>query len=157
MKPKEIQELLDFIAHSGLQEVDIETENFKISVKRSATTSYSAPFLPPPLSAPIQIQNSTPAQPLVQEPVKVVQVVNDNHITIKSPMIGTYYSSSSPENPSFANVGDELQKGQTLCIIEAMKLFNEIEAEYSCRIVKVLINNATPVEFDQPLFVVEKI
>jgi len=156
MKPKEIQELLDFIAQSGLQEVDIETENFKISVKRSATTSYLAPTLPTQISAP-PVQVQAPVQTGAPEVTKVVPVANDNHITIKSPMIGTYYSSSSPDNPTFANVGDEIQKGQTLCIIEAMKLFNEIEAEYSCRIVKVLLNNATPVEFDQPLFVVEKI
>jgi acetyl-CoA carboxylase biotin carboxyl carrier protein len=82
---------------------------------------------------------------------------SDNYLTIKSPMIGTFYRSASPDKPSFVNVGDEIKAGQVLCVVEAMKLFNEIEAEISGRIVKVLVDNASPIEYDQPLFLVEPV
>jgi acetyl-CoA carboxylase biotin carboxyl carrier protein len=162
MKAKEIQDLLDFIDKSGLEEVNIETENFKLTTKRTPGVSpvqmVSAPqqVLAPQVSQPVQQQApavtqhvATPVAAVVAEPA------SDKLYTFKSPMIGTFYNSSSPENPPFANVGDSISKGQTLCIIEAMKLFNEIESEVSGRIVKVLVGNATPVEFDQPLFIIE--
>ncbi len=161
MKPKEIQELLDFIANSGLAEVNIETEQIKINVKRNATAPLLSAALPQviqPAALPAQQVatpqpantggNNTPAQ-------ETTSAANSKQITIKSPMIGTFYRSSSPETPSFVNVGDEINAGKTLCIIEAMKLFNEIESEYSGKIVKILVDNATPVEFDQPLFIIE--
>ena len=160
MKAKEIQDLLDFIDKSGLEEVNIETENFKLATKRTPGLSpvqmVSAPqqVLAQQVSAPIQqapIQSTAP----VATPVAVAEPASDKLYTFKSPMIGTFYNSSSPENPPFASIGDNVSKGQTLCIIEAMKLFNEIESEVSGRIVKVLVGNATPVEFDQPLFVIE--
>ncbi len=159
MKPKEIQELLDFITKSGLAEVNIETEEFKINVKRNATAvnqvALPQAFMP----------TNLPTQPLaIAQPTAVPSSettspegsANSNQITIKSPMIGTFYRSSGPETPSFVNVGDEITTGKVLCIIEAMKLFNEIESEFEGKIVKILVENATPVEFDQPLFIIEQ-
>ncbi|MBC3538197.1 acetyl-CoA carboxylase biotin carboxyl carrier protein [Rufibacter sediminis] len=160
MKAKEIQELIDFIAKSGLNKVDIETEEFKISVEREASQKVkfvqgaspaapaalpaapAAPALPQAPAAP-----AAPAQPAADDTSK--------YVTIKAPMIGTLYRSANPESPAFVNVGDEVQKGQVICIIEAMKLFNEIESEISGRIVKVLVDNSSPVEYDQPLFLVD--
>lgn len=157
MKPKEIQELLDFIANSGLAEVNIETEQFKLAVKRNSDAPVNiAPTvlhqLPQTLSTN-QVAQSNATTPASTE--KVAEAKNDKLITIKSPMIGTFYRSANPESPSFANIGDDITKGKVICIIEAMKLFNEIESEYDGKIVKMLVENATPVEFDQPLFVIE--
>jgi len=161
MKPKEIQELIDFIASSGLAEVNIETEQFKINVKKYPDSAVKAaeismPALPQVL-APVQQQvaqtapvATTPVAPKVEKAPEA-----SNLITIKSPMIGTFYRSPNPETPSFVNVGDLIESGQPVCIIEAMKLFNEIESEISGKIVKILVENATPVEYDQPLFLVE--
>lgn len=162
MKAKELQELIDFIAKSGLNKVDIETEEFKISVKRDPD-SPKVHYLPEPtrpaainpapagLPAPA---GTTPAP--VSAPATSAPTSNEsNYITIKAPMIGTFYRSSSPETPSFANVGDEIEKGDVICIIEAMKLFNEIESEYAGKVVKVLVENASPVEYDQPLFLID--
>jgi acetyl-CoA carboxylase biotin carboxyl carrier protein len=155
MKPKEIQELLDFIASSGLAEVTIETEQIKLNVKRNSTAAAvvqaSLPQVLPPNSIP---QTQTVAK--TETSSEPISPANSNQITIKSPMIGTFYRSSGPDTPSFVNVGDEITTGKALCIIEAMKLFNEIESEYSGKIVKILVENATPVEFDQPLFIIEK-
>jgi len=159
MKAKEIQDLIDFIAKTGLDEVNIETEQFKLNVKRSGAgrpaDSYAQPMLPPaPPLAALPPPVAAPPPPAAAAPTPVAPAAN-NHYTLKSPMIGTFYRSASPESPVFANVGDEVKKGQTLCIIEAMKLFNEIESEVSGRIVKVLIDNASPVEYDQPLFLID--
>lgn len=165
MKAKDIQELLDFIAKSGLNKVDIETEEFKISVQRDVTPKIkyisesgggkgSAPSGASPASQPTAAQQ--PAAPAVSAPSAAPAPEDENKlVTIKSPMIGTFYRSSAPDKPLFVNVGDEVKKGQVICIIEAMKLFNEIESEISGRIVKVLVENASPVEYDQPLFLVE--
>jgi acetyl-CoA carboxylase biotin carboxyl carrier protein len=163
MKPKEIQELLDFIASSGLAEVNIETEQFKINVKRNSPAatvlSTALPQVIQPTVLPTQPVNNaqntstTNAEKSAQE---ANNSVNSKQITIKSPMIGTFYRSSSPETPAFVNVGDEITPGKALCIIEAMKLFNEIESEFEGKIVKILVENATPVEFDQPLFIIEQ-
>lgn len=152
METKEIQKLIDFIAQSGLDEVNIETNDLKIKVKRyggapvvsAAPVAVSAPA--PVAPAPVVASEVPPAAPVA---------VESNYITIKSPMIGTFYRASNPETPAFANIGDEVKPGKTVCVIEAMKLFNEIESEVAGRIVKVLVENATPVEFDQPLFLVE--
>ena len=157
MDIKQIQELIRFVSKSGVNEVSIEQKEFKITIKtnqapvfvQAAAPSVQAPVLQPAavhtqaeLVAPV-----APAAVLVAEP--------SNLITIKSPMIGTFYRSVSPEKPIFVNVGDEIKAGDVLCIIEAMKLFNEIESEISGRIVKVLVDNSSPVEYDQPLFLVE--
>ena len=160
MEPKELQKLIDFIANSGLDEVNIETEQFKISTKRNATvqTRVEQVFAsaPQPIQqAPLQVAPvATPAAPAT--PV-AAPAAETNLITIKSPMIGTFYSSPSPDADDFVTVGSEVSKGQPVCIIEAMKLFNEIESDISGRIVKILVANATPVEFDQPLFLVEPV
>ncbi|MFN8415380.1 MAG: acetyl-CoA carboxylase biotin carboxyl carrier protein [Cytophagaceae bacterium] len=161
MKPKEIQELIDFIAGSGLAEVNIETEQFKINVKKYpdvAKADFALPAMPmipqavapAPVAAPVAAAAPAAAAPKAEKPVEA-----SNLITIKSPMIGTFYRSSSPDTPAFANVGDTIQAGKPVCIIEAMKLFNEIESEVSGKIVKILVENATPVEYDQPLFLIE--
>ena len=160
MKAKELQELLDFIAKSGLNKVNIETEEFKISVQREPSTKQvvsmsAAPVAAPapaPAAAPVA---AAPAQPAAAAPAAPAAAPAASHTPLKSPMIGTFYRSSGPDTPAFVQVGDTVEKGQVICIIEAMKLFNEIEAEQSGRIVKVLVENATPVEYDQPLFLVE--
>lgn len=156
MKAKELQELLDFIAKSGLNKVNIETEEFKISVQREPNTrqlvSMSAAPAPAAALAPPTAPTiaAAPTPPAAAEPASTA-----SYTPLKSPMIGTFYRSSGPDSPVFAQVGDIVEKGQVICIIEAMKLFNEIEAEQSGRIVKVLVENATPVEYDQPLFLIE--
>jgi len=155
MKIKEIRELIDFISESGLNEVNIETEEFKIRVKRSADIQTQVvektqnASLPGPAST-----NTEPAQP---EKLAEVETASgsENYVEVKSPMIGTFYRSATPDTDPFVNVGNSVSKGQTVCIVEAMKLFNEIESEISGTIVKVLVENATPVEYDQPLFLVD--
>jgi acetyl-CoA carboxylase biotin carboxyl carrier protein len=157
METKDIQKLIDFISQSGLDEVNIETSELKLAIKRysnaapvavQAQPTYAAPA---PVAAPAPIQQATTPAPVAAAPV----VEASNLITIKSPMIGTFYRSAGPDKPNFAEIGDEVSTGKVVCIIEAMKLFNEIESEISGKIVKVLVENATPVEFDQPLFLVE--
>ncbi|MFB9862511.1 acetyl-CoA carboxylase biotin carboxyl carrier protein [Rufibacter immobilis] len=161
MKAKEIQELIDFIAKSGLNKVDIETEEFKISVEREASQKVKFVSGAAPAAAPApapQIAAPAPQPVAAAAPAAPAQPAADDtskYITIKAPMIGTLYRSANPESPAFVNVGDEVKKGQVICIIEAMKLFNEIESEVSGRIVKVLVDNASPVEYDQPLFLVD--
>ena len=155
MENKEIQKLLDFIAQSTLDEVNIETSELKLSVKRygAAPVVQQVFASAPQVAAPVAV-----VAPVAQAvaPVAAAPVVASNRVTIKSPMIGTFYRSSSPDRPSLVEVGSDVTKGEPVCIIEAMKLFNEIESEISGRIVEVLVENATPVEFDQPLFVVEQ-
>ncbi|TDN38018.1 acetyl-CoA carboxylase biotin carboxyl carrier protein [Hymenobacter sp. UV11] len=155
MKAKELQELLDFIAKSGLNKVNIETEEFKISVQREPNTKQvvsmsAAPAAPAPQPVAAPTIAAAPTPPAAAEPASTA-----SYTPLKSPMIGTFYRSSGPDSPVFAQVGDMVEKGQVICIIEAMKLFNEIEAEQAGRIVKVLVENATPVEYDQPLFLIE--
>ncbi|TDB63763.1 acetyl-CoA carboxylase biotin carboxyl carrier protein [Arundinibacter roseus] len=155
METKEIQKLIDFIAQSGLDEVNIETSELKIKVKRYGTgpAPAPAPASAAPVAAPVQAVVSAPASSPAPAPVAVS--AESQYITVKSPMIGTFYRAASPETPALVNIGDEVKPGKVVCVIEAMKLFNEIESEVSGRIVKVLVENATPVEFDQPLFLVE--
>jgi acetyl-CoA carboxylase biotin carboxyl carrier protein len=153
MKTSEIRDLIDFIAQSGLNEVDIETQELKLRVKREPDQKVlksSAPVM----TAPVTMQ--TAPQPQVVTPVKTEKpAASSTTVDIKSPMIGTFYRTANPDSPPFVSVGDKITKGQTVCIIEAMKLFNEIEAEVSGTLVKVMIENATPVEYDQVLFIVE--
>lgn len=156
MKTSEIRDLIDFIAHSGLNEVDIETKELKLHVKREpdqkVLKSSSAPIVaaPPivqqPVSAPVAASPASTAPPAP---------AGSKGVEVKSPMIGTFYRSSNPDTPPFVSVGDKITKGQTVCIIEAMKLFNEIESEVSGTVVKVMVDNATPVEYEQVLFLVE--
>lgn len=162
MKAKEIQELIDFIAKSGLNKVNIETEEFKISVQREPNqkVTYMTESAPRaiPQGAPVAALQAAEIAPTTTPALGTVPASpsdESRYIVVKAPMIGTFYRSASPESPSFANVGDDLVKGQVICIIEAMKLFNEIESEVSGKIVKVLADNASPVEYDQPLFLVD--
>lgn len=158
MKTSEIRDLIDFIAHSGLNEVDIETKELKLHVKREPDQKViksSAPVIAAPV--PVAPAAVTPAA-VTQTPAAKVEkpaATGKNTVEIKSPMIGTFYRSSNPDSPAFASVGDKISKGQTVCIIEAMKLFNEIESEVSGTVVKVMVENSSPVEYDQVLFVVE--
>lgn len=161
MKAKEIQELIDFIAQSGLDEVNIETDQFKLNVKRNslAQARVAEPIASQPaLTAPVAISAPQIAPPAVTTPTTASSASKESdskYVTVKSPMIGTFYRAANPESPVLANVGDDIKKGQPVCIIEAMKLFNEIESEVSGKIVKVLVENASPVEYDQPLFLVD--
>jgi acetyl-CoA carboxylase biotin carboxyl carrier protein len=157
MKAKELQELLDFIAKSGLNKVNIETEEFKISVQREPNTkqvmSAIAPA-PAPLPAPLAAAPAPAPAPAAASAASIEASASSTR-ALKAPMIGTFYRSSGPDTPAFVQVGDMVEKGQVICIIEAMKLFNEIEAEESGRIVKAMVENASPVEYDQPLFLIE--
>jgi acetyl-CoA carboxylase biotin carboxyl carrier protein len=157
MDIKQIQELIKFVSRSGVNEVSIEQKEFKITIKTNQPPTYLTGAL-----AQVPQQNIA----VTQAPVPLVPPIeskaapkddSSNYITVKSPMIGTFYRSASPDKPIFVNVGDEIKAGQIVCIIEAMKLFNEIESEVSGRIVKVLVDNASPVEYDQPLFLVEPV
>ena len=150
MKAKEIQDLINFISDTGLEEVNIETEQFKLKVKRSSNTQVTAAPAALPV-APAHIAAPQAAPPTTNDGA----ADQGNLVTIKSPMIGTFYRSSNPETPSFVNVGDAVTVGKAVCIVEAMKLFNEIESEVSGKIVEVLVEDAQPVEFDQPLFLVD--
>jgi len=156
MDIKQIQELIKFVSRSGVNEVAIEQENFKITIKTNQAPVYVNAAVPAPVAAQPAPQAAAPAVE-IKGAASPEAEDNSKYITIKSPMIGTFYRSSSPDKPSFVNVGDEFSTGKVICIIEAMKLFNEIESEVSGRIVKVLVDNASPVEYDQPLFLVEPI
>ena len=160
MDIKQIQELVKLVNKSNIGELSIEKENFKITIKQKkdaasfvqASPSYlqQAPSASSPSFAPAQISASAEDKKEVESSAKA-----DNLITVKSPMIGTFYRQSGPDKPLFASVGDRIEPGKVLCIIEAMKLFNEIESEVTGTIVKILVDDASPVEFDQPLFLVE--
>jgi len=159
MKIKEIRDLIDFISQSELNEVNIETTDFKISVKKSPDISVNSGEL---MITPPNAQTNAPVANTISETVEIKTDATEekagpanNLKEVKSPMIGTFYRAANPESPSFVEPGDRIKPGQTICIIEAMKLFNEIEAEISGTIVEVLVDNATPVEFDQPLFLVD--
>lgn len=154
MKTSEIRDLIDFIAHSGLNEVDIETKELKLHVKREPDQKVIKSS--PVMSAPVAVA-TVPTAPIAAAVTEKIEKpeASKNTVEIKSPMIGTFYRSANPDSPSFASVGDKITKGQTVCIIEAMKLFNEIESEVSGTIIKAMVENSSPVEYDQPLFVVE--
>ena len=157
---KQIQELIKIVNKSNIGELSIEDKGFKITIKQKEDAVPQVAAHPPmyaaqPMqyspapAAPQQSGSPAPAAPKADAPK------TDNLITIKSPMIGTFYRKSSPDKPSFVEVGDEVAPGKVVCIIEAMKLFNEIESEVSGKIVKILVDDASPVEYDQPLFLVE--
>ncbi len=160
MELKDIQELVKMVSKSGVSHLEVETKGVKVIIKNE--NHGEAVVYQPAVAAPAPqvIQAVAPAPATVAAPAAKQEAPaadNSNYETVKSPMIGTFYRSSSPDKPVFVNVGDEVKKGQVLCIIEAMKLFNEIEAEVSGRIVKVLADDSSPVEYDQPLFLVEAI
>ena len=163
MNITEIYDLIKFVAKSGVSEVELEFKDFKITIKTPPRKKGSNGHQ----DEPVAIQTNAPASAITQtqavsaakEPLagnkKENKKEEDNTYTIKSPMIGTFYRSPEPEKPPFAGVGDEIKKGQVICIIEAMKLFNEIESDVSGKIIKILVDDKTPVEYDQPLFLIE--
>lgn len=161
MKTSEIRDLIDFISKSGLNEVNIETKELKLSVKREPDQKVFKSTPVPVVAQSAQI--AAPVAPAVAAAAATPQKTeaaaapasSKKTVEIKSPMIGTFYRSGNPDTPPFVSVGDKITKGQAVCIIEAMKLFNEIESEVSGTIVKVMVENASPVEYDQVLFVVE--
>lgn len=170
MELNEIQDLIKFVAKSGVSEVELESKGFKIIIKTnsSARKGQEAQAYMQPVAMqqmPQQAPTGIPApQPVAHQTAGEVKAAADKkesadnaakYITIKSPMIGTFYRSPGPDKPLFVNVGDEIKPGKVTCIIEAMKLFNEIESEISGRIVKVLVDDSSPVEYDQPLFLVD--
>lgn len=160
MNLNEIQDLIKFVAKSGVTEVEIEQKDFKITIKsekqkadQPIIVQATAPVVPQmaaPVPQPIAAPAAAPATP-AETPASD----DSKYITFKSPMIGTFYRASGPDKEPFASVGQTITKGNTLCIIEAMKLFNEIEAEHNGKIVKVLVDDASPVEYDQPLFLID--
>ncbi len=155
MDIKQIQDLIKFVSKSGVNEVSIEEKDFKITIKTNQEPTYVTASVPAAIPAPAPVQAATPAAPVATTPVAPAASDDSKYITVKSPMIGTFYRSPGPDKAVFVNVGDEITSGKTLCIIEAMKLFNEIESEVSGKIVKILVNDAQPVEYDQPLFLVD--
>ena len=155
MKLKEIQNLIKFVAKSGANEVSLEMEDVKITIKTSSGTSpivVQEPIVVPqqPIS-PVSIPTPDTIEPTPEAPTDD----ESNLITITSPIIGTFYRKPSPDKPTFVEVGDTISEGTVLCVIEAMKLFNDIESEISGKIVKILVDDSSPVEFDQPLFLVD--
>ena len=169
MDIKEIQELIKFVAKSGATEVNLEIDNVKISIKSPAkkgavpettiiqqipVAQSPAAVIPTPAAAPAATTTTT-TKPSEDAPSKAETNDDDKYSTIKSPMIGTFYRKPSPDKDTFVNVGDSIKAGDVLCVIEAMKLFNEIESELSGKIVKVLVDDSTPVEYDQALFLVD--
>ena len=156
MNIKEIQQLIKFVAKSGVSEVKIESKDLKISVKTGVSGNVVSHSEPVVLNTQPLEQNASIERSIESEIVKSNETTEDEHlITIKSPIIGTFYRKSSPDKPNFIEIGDSIKEGSVLCVVEAMKLFNEIESEYSGKIVKILIDDASPVEFDQPLFVLD--
>ena len=176
MKLSEIQELIRFVAKSGVTEIELELKDFKINIKTparkrrgglvEATEIIADDSTAPPAVAPAQLvvapvplavpaPTSAPDSTAEAESSDAGEVDESEYVTIKSPMIGTFYRAPAPDKPPFLNVGDVFNEGDIICIVEAMKLFNEIEAEVSGKVVKVLVDDASPVEYDQPIFLVE--
>jgi len=167
MDLNEIQDLIKFVSKTGISEVELETKDFKIIIKSGAGEQapavtpnqivVQAPVPLPVVSQPqaVEAAQAVPAPQAEVTPAQVAGSEESNYITIKSPMIGTFYRSPSPDKPAFVGVGDVIESGKVICIIEAMKLFNEIEAEVSGKIIKFLVDDASPVEYDTPLFLVD--
>ncbi|WP_304234751.1 acetyl-CoA carboxylase biotin carboxyl carrier protein [Jiulongibacter sediminis] len=158
METKDIQKLIDYISKSDLDEINIETADLKLSIKRNVGATViqaAAPVAAAP--APVAAPSVAPAPAAEVAPVAapVAESAPSHLIEVKSPMIGTFYRAAGPDKPNFKEVGDSVAEGDVICIVEAMKLFNEIESEVKGKIVKILVEDATPVEFDQPLFLVD--
>lgn len=155
MELKEIQNLIKFVAKTGVSEVQLELGDVKLTIKTQDGVVQQVVSTPvveaAPVAAPTPVAAPAPVAPAAAAP----QDTDEGLITIKSPIIGTFYRRPSPDKPNFVEVGTEVKEGDVLCVVEAMKLFNEIESEISGTIVKVLVEDASPVEFDQPLFVID--
>lgn len=169
MKAQEIQDLIKFVAKSGVSEVEIEDKDFKITIKtpphkrgkqpaeQQVILQAPAPVAAAPAAAPAPAPAPAPAAASAPAAAPAAEAADDDtkYVAIKSPMIGTFYRKPSPDKPAFVNVGDDVSKDTVVCMIEAMKLFNEIEAEMSGKVVKVLVDDGEPVEYDQPLFLID--
>lgn len=162
MDVKEIQSLIKFVAKSGASEVKLETDDIKITIRTGSLTTndqptyvQSIPMQQAMPAAPAQAAAPSEAPAATSAPAKEEATDDAKYITIKSPIIGTFYRKPSPDKPAFVEVGAKVAEGDVLCVIEAMKLFNDIESEVSGTIVKVLVDDSSPVEFDQPLFLVD--
>ena len=154
MDIKEIQNLIKFVAKSGASEVKLEMEDVKITIKTGTGKTETTIVQAAPMAAMPQAAAPAPvAEPAA--PAKAASNDEDKYIVVKSPIIGTFYRKPAPDKPNFVEVGSDINSGDTVCVIEAMKLFNEIESEVSGKIVKVLVDDSSPVEFDQPLFLVD--
>ena len=156
MKIKEIQNLIKFVAKSGASEVKLEMEDVKITIKTNDGSNPVVVQEPVILPQPNVIHSQPLPTPNTEPAITPPESIEDsNYITIKSPIIGTFYRKPSPDKPNFVEVGDSITQGSVLCVIEAMKLFNDIESEVSGKIIKILVDDSSPVEFDQPLFLVD--
>lgn len=155
MDLKEIQDLIRFVSKSGVTEVEVEREGFKIVIKAERPTTEYHAVVPQQIMMPAPVAAAPAATPVPAASAPAAAPAVEGGVNIKSPMIGTFYRSSGPDKEPFVKVGDRVEKGQVVCIIEAMKLFNEIESEVSGVVTKVLVENASPVEYDQPLFLVD--
>jgi acetyl-CoA carboxylase biotin carboxyl carrier protein len=159
MDLKEIQNLIRFVAKSGASEVKLETGDVKITIRTGSDKPETTIIQQPQqvaVPAPVPVETPAPAAPAKEAPAEAEKADDTSkYIEIKSPIIGTLYRKPSPDKPAFVKVGDTISAGDTVCIIEAMKLFNEVESEVSGKIVKVLVEDSSPVEFDQPLFLVD--
>jgi acetyl-CoA carboxylase biotin carboxyl carrier protein len=156
MDLKEIQNLIKFVSNSGVAEVKLEMDDVKITIRTTLESSAPEPTYVQQMPAQAPAQQIIAAAPAAATPVAAAPAAEDSKfITIKSPMIGTFYRKPSPDKPMFVEVGTTISKGDVLCVVEAMKLFNEIESEISGKIVKILVDDMSPVEFDQPLFLVD--
>jgi len=157
MDIKEIQNLIKFVQRSGVEEVKIERDDFKITIKTKSVSQKH--IIVDDFQTPATIPSNQPITQAIQEvnsqETSEPNLENDNQVTIKSPIIGTFYRKSSPDKPPLVEVGQSIEKGDILCVIEAMKLFNEIESDFSGKIVKILVDDQSPVEFDQPLFIID--
>ncbi len=156
MDIKEIQNLIKFVAKSGASEVKLEMEDVKITIRTGSAKTETTIVQAAPMASVPQVASAL-AAPVAENaaPAKPAKADDSNLITVKSPIIGTFYRKPSPDKPNFVEVGTAISAGDTVCVIEAMKLFNEIESEVSGKIVKVLVDDSSPVEFDQPLFLVD--
>ena len=155
MELKEIQELIKFVAKAGVAEVELESKGFKIVVKTQHKSQEITVYVQAPVAAAPAPVAAAPVAAAASAPAAAPAEDNSKYITVKAPMVGTFYRRPSPDKPLFVNVGDEVKAGGVLCIIEAMKLFNEIESDISGRVVKILVDDASPVEYDQPLFLID--
>ena len=156
MDLKEIQNLIKFVANSGVAEVKLEMDDVKITIRTTLEGNTTETTYVQQIPAQNTVQQTLAPQPVVPVPSAPAPVAEDSkYVTIKSPIIGTFYRKPSPDKPMFVEVGTTISKGDVLCVIEAMKLFNEIESEISGKIVKILVDDMSPVEFDQPLFLVD--
>ena len=157
MDIKEIQNLIKFVSKAGVEEVKIEREDFKITIKTKKNITQQI-VVDDTTKIPIpSVISNVHLDPLEENASKTkpTKAENENHIIVKAPIIGTFYRKPSPDKPNFIEIGDLISEGSVLCVVEAMKLFNEIESEYSGKIVKILVDDSSPVEFDQPLFVID--